>query len=79
MDVAEPLVAHASEARLSPAIQCGRSATVGKAWVMMCLWAIVPASSKSEMDTVPRQLVLVTNSRRTAKGNGLCQTMGGWS
>ena len=70
--VAEPLVAQASEAWLSPASQIVRSAS-GYRVARTALWAIVPANSKSEMEMDPPRLVLVTKERRIAGGNSVRQ------
>ena len=74
----EPLVAHAKDARLSPAIQRMRSWTC-RWWASSPQWAMIPASSRSEMEIVPLQWSAVTRSRCMSWGKGCRQTTGGAS
>ena len=74
-EVAEPLVAHVSEARLSPAIHRVRSWT-WRVSASTALCAMVPASSRSEIEMVPRGCSQVTSSICTLWGKGERHTMG---
>ena len=67
-EVEEPLLDQETAARLSLAIQIVRSAM--SRWVARIpLWAMTPASSKSEMETVPRGLADVIREAAMCAGN----------
>lgn len=68
MEVADPLVAHATAAWLSPAIQIVRSRT-SRVRARTSLCAITPASSKSEIDMVPFGLSGVISAAAMWSGN----------